>query len=143
MSIRPEKSYLKGREAGLFAALLITDFLLKIIVSDSHNAYCNPNGPWGMNVGADVFLALSGVALVSTVGVGYLFRDEIPRLAFILILAGGIGNILDRLFYGCVRDYSLVPGFPAFNTADIMLTIGVVLFVRPLFKKKWAETHVI
>lgn len=134
-TIRPENSRLKGREAILFAALLLSDTLLKVFFSASHKAYCNANGPWGVNADADLFVVVSCMALISVVGVGYLLRDVIPRLAFILIFAGGTGNILDRLLYGCVRDYSLIHWFPAFNAADVMLTIGTVLFVRSIFEK--------
>lgn len=47
-----------------------------------------------------------------------------------LLLAGGIGNLLDRLFYGYVVDYIHVMFFPyVFNFADCCVTVGAVLFV--------------
>ncbi len=52
-------------------------------------------------------------------------------LAF--ILAGAIGNVIDRLVYGHVIDFLLFywndAYFPAFNLADTFITIGAVLLV--------------
>lgn len=47
-----------------------------------------------------------------------------------LICAGGIGNMIDRIRYDYVVDfiYFKVIDFPVFNVADIMITIGTVLF---------------
>jgi len=47
-----------------------------------------------------------------------------------LILAGGFGNSIDRLFYGYVVDYIHVLFFsPIFNFADCCVTVGCVFFI--------------
>ena len=47
-----------------------------------------------------------------------------------LLIAGGIGNRLDRIFYGFVVDFIHVMFFDyIFNFADCCVTVGVVLFV--------------
>lgn len=44
----------------------------------------------------------------------------------VLILAGGIGNVWDRLVFGGVRDFIYYPGLKVYgNVADIYLTMGV------------------
>ena len=49
------------------------------------------------------------------------------------ILAGTIGNFIDRLAYNYVVDFiSWVFGsyhFPVFNMADVFITVGVIMFV--------------
>ncbi|MBD5542500.1 MAG: signal peptidase II [Lachnospiraceae bacterium] len=47
-----------------------------------------------------------------------------------LICAGGIGNMIDRIRFDYVVDfiYFKIIDFPVFNVADIMITIGTVLF---------------
>lgn len=50
-----------------------------------------------------------------------------------LILGGAIGNLLDRIFLGYVRDFIKFSFFNFnFNIADACLTIGVVLFIAYL-----------
>lgn len=60
-----------------------------------------------------------------------------------LICGGAIGNLIDRIFLGYVRDFIKFSFFNFnFNIADACLTIGVVLFAiyliffDDLFKKK-------
>ena len=53
-----------------------------------------------------------------------------------LILAGAIGNFVDRILFGEVRDFIYLKfiNFPVFNVADISLTIGVtLLFIFIIF----------
>lgn len=54
-------------------------------------------------------------------------------LALALILAGALGNVIDRTVYGHVIDFLLFywndAYFPAFNLADTFITIGAVLLV--------------
>lgn len=54
--------------------------------------------------------------------------------ALSLIMAGAIGNLIDRLAYGHVIDFldfywRGLGHFPAFNIADIAISVGAVLFV--------------
>ena len=58
-----------------------------------------------------------------------------------LLLAGAIGNFIDRLFRGEVVDfvdtYPFGYNFPIFNVADMALTFGVILMVIGiLFEEK-------
>ena len=49
----------------------------------------------------------------------------------VLILSGGIGNLIDRIFRGYVVDFIDVNlfSFPNFNIADISVTIGIILLM--------------
>ncbi len=51
-------------------------------------------------------------------------------LSMSLIIAGGIGNLIDRILFGFVTDmldFSIFP--PVFNIADIGVTLGCVLLI--------------
>lgn len=43
-----------------------------------------------------------------------------------LLLGGSLGNIVDRARLGAVTDFVKLPGWPAFNVADMAITFGVV-----------------
>ncbi len=57
--------------------------------------------------------------------------------AIYFILAGGAGNLIDRLVYGHVVDFIKVPLIPYFNLADLFINIGMFLYILGLFKKKY------
>ena len=81
-----------------------------------------------------VFLIIP--TLVAAVLVYVLIRYTMSNartLALSLILAGALGNIYDRFFYGSVVDFlDFYYGhhhWPAFNVADIAVSVGIGLIV--------------
>ena len=46
-----------------------------------------------------------------------------------LIAGGGIGNLIDRIFYGYVVDFLDFRVFPIFNVADIFVCVGCGLLI--------------
>ena len=58
-------------------------------------------------------------------------QDKIFGFILSIILAGTIGNFIDRLIYKEVIDMIRVEfiNFPIFNVADMLLTVGVLLLV--------------
>lgn len=63
-----------------------------------------------------------------------VFKKKITNKLFIasaiLLIGGGIGNLIDRIFLGFVIDYLSVSFFPPVcNFADYCITIGTVLLL--------------
>ena len=58
-----------------------------------------------------------------------------------LILAGAVGNLIDRLAHGYVVDMFELQfiNFPVFNVADICLTLGVGLMIYLVLTEKDEE----
>ncbi len=58
-------------------------------------------------------------------------RHMLLNISFILVLAGGIGNLIDRIVRGAVVDYLYFKwiDFPIFNFADCCLVIGAILML--------------
>jgi len=46
-----------------------------------------------------------------------------------MLLGGALGNVIDRLRDGAVTDFIKLPGWPAFNVADIAITFGVLVLL--------------
>lgn len=97
---------------------------------------------WSFLNGQVAFLSL--VAGVAIVFMGYYLIQKKPigarKIAVEFMLAGAIGNLLDRLFLGYVRDFvdTFIFGydFPIFNIADCALTIGVILWLYAEWKEE-------
>ena len=49
-----------------------------------------------------------------------------------LLLGGATGNLIDRAREGSVTDFVKLPHFPAFNVADMAITLGVVALIYVL-----------
>ena len=68
-------------------------------------------------------------------------QDKIFQLTLTLILAGALGNFIDRIFRGFVIDFiDIYIGkyhWPAFNIADSCITVGfIILMINILFFNK-------
>ena len=84
--------------------------------------------------GRQLFLIVATSAALILVAYWLLFRSRgklLQQIAFILVLAGGIGNLIDRVLNGEVVDYinPLFIDFAVFNFADILVCVGVALWV--------------
>ncbi|TAG05328.1 MAG: lipoprotein signal peptidase [Betaproteobacteria bacterium] len=70
------------------------------------------------------------------------------RLALCLVIAGAIGNVIDRIWLGKVIDFVLLYWapwdfyYPAFNVADSAICIGAAIMIwSTIFVRKDAATH--
>ena len=65
----------------------------------------------------------------------------LERVAWTLVLGGGIGNLIDRVLNGEVVDYInvLFMRFAVFNFADICVCVGVALWVLVIFLEELHE----
>lgn len=83
-------------------------------------------------------LALGIVSLVASIAIAVVMvmsvklKNGLLATSLAFILGGALGNMVDRLFLGYVRDFIHLPFmkfFGVFNIADNALTVGVVLIV--------------
>lgn len=102
----------------------------------------NTGAAWGMFEGKIVFFYLITAVAVGTL-LYLMFKEKgkskLLLTAYSLILAGAVGNFIDRIRLGYVVDmfkFEFID-FPIFNVADICLTIGVIfLFYYVIFKEQ-------
>ena len=75
-----------------------------------------------------------------------IFKEQfspIEYFALSLILAGGLGNFIDRITYGYVVDFIDISFNPyIFNLADTYVTIGILIYIiKSLFLNKKNESY--
>ena len=93
----------------------------------------NSGAAWGMFQGQMLFFYVVTIAVVAMLI--YIYKKEaknnlLMQLALTMLLAGAIGNFIDRVMFQEVVDFIdvLIFGydFPIFNVADSVLTIGEI-----------------
>lgn len=100
----------------------------------------NDGGAWGM-LGGYTWLLLSVTIVIMLVCIALLLKygvkNKLMFWAIILVLCGGVGNLIDRIFRGGnVVDFlhfEFWPTFPVFNVADCAIVVGAVLLALYFF----------
>lgn len=64
------------------------------------------------------------------------YQNPLLIFSFSMILYGAVSNAYDRIVYGGVVDYVQVFVWPVFNIADVLITVGAVLWGYSLLVKK-------
>ena len=94
--------------------------------------------PWRL----PFFILVSTVAVVVIFTVIRKLRDDQKLAAYSLslILAGALGNLIDRVSYGEVIDFIFVHWYehywPAFNVADSAICVGVFLLALDMIREE-------
>lgn len=93
----------------------------------------NTGAAFNMMSGQRIFLVIIPVAAIAA-GVVYMLKNKnehpLMHYALTMIIAGGIGNIIDRIAFGWVTDmFDLTIFPPVFNVADIAVVVGCVLLI--------------
>lgn len=94
----------------------------------------NTGGAWGIFNKHTWALTAFSIVVMTAIVVGYLMlprekKMRPMRYAIVLITAGALGNIIDRVAFGKVTDmfsFDLI-NFPVFNVADICIVCGCIL----------------
>ena len=93
-----------------------------------------------------ICLSIIFLAVIITFDKFHKEEDKLYLFSYSLIIAGAVGNLIDRVFFGYVRDFIRIDFFDftnintVFNVADICVTVGVVLmliyFLKSIIKEK-------
>jgi signal peptidase II len=97
----------------------------------------NTGAAWGILSGNMIFFYL--ITLLAGALFYYLLKDtnlktqKLYSAGIILMIAGGVGNFIDRLLFQQVVDFIDIDlfsytTFPIFNVADICLVVGMIIF---------------
>lgn len=94
----------------------------------------NKGAAFSVLTGKMVFLSVISVLFCIAVIVFWIKKKPTHLLlctSLSMLIAGAVGNGIDRIFRGFVIDYINLTfmNFPVFNIADIAVTVGAVLFI--------------
>ncbi|EFX36920.1 signal peptidase II [Streptococcus infantis] len=146
----------RGIVAGIIAALIVLDQLVKAYVV--HNIALGEIKSWIPNLVSLTYLQNRGAAfsmlqdqqwffavitlVVMAGAIWYLHKHIEDSLwivfGLVLIIAGGLGNFIDRIGQGFVVDMFHLDfvNFAIFNVADSYLTVGVVVLLLAMLKEE-------
>lgn len=148
--VAKKKWWLYIVELAVIAVILIADLLSKKYVwnfLDQNGVQENVIGLFNLvkvkneGAGFGIFqgktIGLTVITFIVVIAICvYLFfalkETEWLRISLVFITAGGIGNIVDRIAFGYVRDFiqfSFWDSFPVFNVADSFVTVGAFMLV--------------
>ena len=132
--------------------IVLIDQYTKYLIVYNFNIYKNKNlflfkldlvknygAAFNIFSGSRVFLSI--VSITFSVLIIYLIirtniSNKVDLYSYSFILAGTIGNGIDRVFNGYVIDFININiiNFPVFNIADISINIGFLLILYIIFK---------
>ena len=140
----------------IFFVLVAFDLLSKKIVFDSIDLYTFISLTFFLDlthihnfgVSFGLFSGLISPWLLIILGllvVGFIFylmksaSDTLEEWSLLIIISGALSNIIDRIFNGYVIDFIYFHYkdffWPAFNFADIYITIGIIMIVINILRK--------
>ena len=81
-----------------------------------------------------IFLTITiFIALVFLVYTFDTIEDKMQKIGLTLVLSGGFGNFIERLFFGSVTDYLHLRigtnSLFVFNLADFFITLGAIIII--------------
>ena len=140
----------------IFFVLVAFDLLSKKIVFDSIDLhtfisltfFLDLTHIHNFGVAFGLFSGLISPWLLIILGllvVGFIFylmksaSDTFEEWSLLIIISGALSNIIDRIFNGYVIDFIYFHYkyffWPAFNFADIYITIGIIMIVINILRK--------
>lgn len=139
--------YMNKKKFGISILVLVIDQILKLLVQTFETNYSviknffaityyqNTGAAWSILEGEQTLLIIISVVMIVLVySMMFSFKEnKLTNLAFGLLFGGIIGNLVDRVLFGYVRDFIsfIIFGYhyPIFNIADAAIVIGVVLLI--------------
>ena len=106
----------------------------------------NNGAAWSIMEGKTILLtviAVIAIAVVIFLIASGKFKLKLEVIMLSFIMAGGIGNIIDRIRYKEVIDYIRTDfiNFPVFNFADICVVVGAIGFCISYLIIESANSH--
>jgi signal peptidase II len=124
--------YVAVQQLALNQIVAVTPFFNLLLVYNAGAAFSFLSDAAGWQRGFFI-----GIALIASAWIVYLLRRYPHQrrfaLALSLVLAGAVGNVVDRMLHGAVIDFLDFHAYgyhwPAFNVADSAISCGAALLI--------------
>jgi signal peptidase II len=103
----------------------------------------NTGASWGILQGKNSLLIWVSLIVLGAimVNVDMIKRRDEQILPAVLIVAGLLGNLIDRVFRGFVVDFADFKFWPVFNLADSCIVIGVIWLIIVIMRSDFTENN--
>ncbi|MFA6072832.1 MAG: signal peptidase II [Candidatus Woesearchaeota archaeon] len=149
---KPHKKNILGKNTFFYLLLGIFFIFLDQILKNyftNHSYYFsffslhlvkNTGMSFGWFQGATIFMIIISFIFLVLL---WFFRSEFieSKLGLVFLIAGTIGNLIDRVFRGYVIDFVDLQWFPVFNLSDTLITFGTICFIWIFIKDLKNERH--
>ncbi|MEA1909463.1 MAG: signal peptidase II [Patescibacteria group bacterium] len=100
--------------------------------------YENPGIAFSINLSLPIAIVLASITLIILLWLFFKAKKSLNyyQLGLVLIIAGGLSNLLDKIFFGFVRDMVAISILPVFNLADLSILAGIILIIVEWSREK-------
>ncbi len=117
-------------------AIIFFDQLTKFLFKNKHFFIVNYQENYGaaFSILQGQLLIFIAIAILVIFLIFFYYNKVKYKIALLFILGGTIGNLIDRIFLGFVRDFIDLKIWPVFNIADSATVIGAAILAYYLIK---------
>ncbi len=119
--------------------IVLLDQITKFLLTNKHfgiiNYTTNTGAAFSLFQGYTLFLTI--ISVLVAIFIFFLAKKHKKlHIPLSFIFGGTIGNLIDRIFLGYVRDFIDLKIWPIFNIADSFNVIGVIIIAYLILKEK-------
>lgn len=118
--------------------MTLLDQVSKYLAIRTTPTVCNSQSAFSLPI-SNVYVTVGVLLIVAYVT--FKNRKTGYNFALALILGGGLSNLLDRIFRGCVLDFIDLKFWPSFNLADAAITIGALLILLKMIRVSFRKSN--
>ncbi|MBN2141847.1 signal peptidase II [Candidatus Woesearchaeota archaeon] len=142
-----------NRNSWLLLVLIFLDQIVKNLIESQkpviefgwltiHQVH-NTGASFGMLQGSNTVLIFVSMIVLGIIMMNVKSIKRTQELPTIILIAGIIGNLIDRVFRGFVVDFFDLGWWPAFNVADCCIVLGVAWLIIVLVVEEWKAKPVV
>ena len=124
-------------------SVVILDQIIKVLVQGRLTVVCNTSVAFGLPIGSNFLWIIICLVVVAFLASRlFVEKNQLLKFSFALTVGGGVSNLIDRLAFGCVRDFINIGWWPSFNLADTAITVGILTLVITVFRRAVNERSI-